>query len=129
MSNCENKPLGVFSWNELMTNDVEGAKKFYGELLGWAMEKYEGCTETDYTMAKANDQDVAGIMAIPPQEAMPPCWGAYVTVSDVDDKTEQAKALGGKIIMGPQDIPNVGRFVVIQDPQGAILSLIAYNQG
>jgi predicted enzyme related to lactoylglutathione lyase len=127
MSTCPTKINGAFSWNELMTSDVEGAKTFYGELLGWKMVEMAGC-ETGYTMAKAGDKEIAGIMATPPDNPMPPTWGAYITVDDVDARAAQVEALGGRILLAAQDIPNVGRFVVIQDPQGAMVSLITYNK-
>ena len=57
---------------------------------------------------------------------MPSMWGGYVTVDNVDESAKQAESLGGKIIMEPRDIPNVGRFCVITDPQGALLSIITY---
>ena len=57
---------------------------------------------------------------------MPPTWGAYVTVDDVEATVAQAEKLGGKICIPPTDIPTVGRFAVIQDPQGAMLSVITY---
>jgi predicted enzyme related to lactoylglutathione lyase len=57
---------------------------------------------------------------------MPPNWGAYVTVDDVDATAVLAEKLGGKILVPPTDIPTVGRFSVIQDPQGAVLSAITY---
>ena len=66
-------------------------------------------------------------MAIPTQAAgMPSTWGAYVTVSNVDALLIRVEELGGKICVPPQDIPDVGRFAVIQDPQGAMLSLISH---
>lgn len=66
-------------------------------------------------------------MTIPPEAAgMPPTWGAYVTMDDVDARAGQAVDLGGRILVEPRDIPDVGRFCVIQDPQGATLSLITY---
>ncbi len=117
---------GAFSWNELMTNDVAGAKAFYGELLGWTLSDMES-SGGSYTMAKAGDTEVAGIMATPPEaEGMPPSWGAYVTVDDVDAMPARVEALGGKVLLPPQDIPEVGRFMVMQDPQGAVLMLITY---
>jgi predicted enzyme related to lactoylglutathione lyase len=80
-----------------------------------------------YTIVKAGDIDVGGIMPIPPHAGgMPPTWGAYVTVDDVDATAELAEKLGGKILIPPTDIPTVGRFTVIQDPQGAVLSAITY---
>ncbi len=121
------KKHGHFSWNELMTNDVDSAKKFYSELLGWNMEAMQ-CEETDYTLLKEGGEDVGGIMAIPDDAAeMPPMWNAYVTVDDVNDVAAQVERLGGKLCVPPQDIPNIGRFCVLQDPQGAMLSLITYS--
>ena len=120
------KQAGAFSWNELMTTDVNGAKAFYGELFGWGMQDIQPCG-MDYTMAKLGDTEIAGIMAIPESAAgMPPTWGAYVTVNDVDALLPRVEKLGGKVFLPPQDIPDVGRFAVIQDPQGAMLSLITY---
>ena len=121
------KQHGVFSWNELMTTDVEGAKAFYGELLGWEFQEMH-TGEMNYIMIKGADRDIGGMMATPPEAAgMPSAWGAYVTVDDVDARTAQAEQLGGKVSLQPQDIPDVGRFSVIQDPQGATLMLITYS--
>ncbi|MEE9494702.1 MAG: VOC family protein [Gammaproteobacteria bacterium] len=120
------KQHGAFSWNELMTTDVDAAKSFYGKLFGWALEDMP-MSDMRYTMAKVGDQDVAGMMPMPPDAGgMPPAWGAYVTVDDVEASAKQAEALGGKILMAPRDIPDVGRFCVISDPQGAVLSMITY---
>lgn len=119
------KTHGAFSWNELMTNDVDGAKTFYQGLLGWELTDMD--TSCGYSMAKVGDMEVAGIMATPKEaEGMPPMWGAYVTVDDVDAIQNKVTKLGGKVMVPPQDIPDVGRFLVMQDPQGAILMLITY---
>ncbi|WP_428558798.1 MAG: VOC family protein [Solidesulfovibrio sp. DCME] len=122
---CKN---GFFSWNELMTTDVEGAKAFYAALLGWNLEDKPmpemGMT---YTLAKVGDAPVGGIMAMPPEAGtMPPIWGSYVSVADVDAAAQKAVELGGKVYKEPTDIPGVGRFCVIGDPQGAFLSLIKF---
>lgn len=117
---------GAFSWCELMTPDVASAKNFYGKLFGWAMEEMamEGIT---YTVLKTGGAPVGGIMATPKEAAgAPPHWGTYVTVTDVDATARQAVELGGKICLGPRDIPTVGRFCLIQDPQGAMLYAITY---
>jgi predicted enzyme related to lactoylglutathione lyase len=117
---------GAFSWTELMTSDVAAARKFYGELLGWQFKEMN-VTGTTYTVVSAGGQDVGGIMPIPPNASgMPPQWGAYVTVDNVDAVADRVKGLGGKVVMQPTDIPTVGRFAVIQDPQGATISLITY---
>ena len=119
---------GVFSWFELMTTDVDAAKSFYTTLLGW--ETYEMPMENmKYTVVKVHDEDTAGIMTMPPDSGeMPPTWGIYITVDDVDATAAKAKDLGGKILVEPQDIPEVGRFCVIQDPQGAWFAVITYKQ-
>lgn len=120
------KQHGAFSWNELMTTDVDAAIKFYGELFAWTLEDMNA-NDMEYTIARSNDREVADIMAIPPEAGtMPPMWGAYVTVDDVEVSAKQVESLGGKIISAPRNIANIGRFCVICDPQGAVLSLISY---
>jgi predicted enzyme related to lactoylglutathione lyase len=57
---------------------------------------------------------------------MPPAWGGYVTVDDVDAVVVRVAGLGGRVLLAPTDIPTVGRFATIQDPQGATISLITY---
>jgi uncharacterized protein len=117
---------GAISWSELTTSDVDAAKTFYGQLFGWSFEDAP-MEEMTYTMVKANGEEVAGIMTIPSEAGpMPPVWGIYITVDDVDAAAEKAVALGGKIFVPPQDIPEVGRFCVIGDPQGAFISMITY---
>ena len=119
---------GSFSWFELMTGDVEGAKDFYGKLFGWtteAMKMEDGMT---YTVVKVNGDQVGGIMATPPQAGqMPSMWGIYVTVDDVDAAARLVRELGGNVLMGPRDISGVGRFCVLQDPAGAVISAITYK--
>lgn len=120
---------GAFSWFELMTTDVAGAKEFYGELFGWETED-QPMGFPGYTMIKVDGDGVGGIMQ-PPQECkeMTPFWGVYVTVKDVDAIAENVERLGGKLLRAPMDIPQVGRFCVIQDPQGAVINAITYKHG
>ena len=119
------KQHGAFSWNELLTSDTDGAKAFYSKLFNWEYQDVND--EMQYSMAKVDGVEVSGLMPTPPEaKGMPPMWGAYVTVDDVDSSAKQAEALGGNILMEPRDIPEVGRFCVISDPQGATLSLITY---
>lgn len=118
---------GAISWTELMTTDVASAKKFYAEAFGWKYrdEPVEGMT---YTVVRAGGKEVGGIMSMPPDAGeMPPVRGAYVTVSDVDETVRKVEAAGGKIHVAPRNIPGVGRFCVIRDPQGAYISAISYK--
>jgi predicted enzyme related to lactoylglutathione lyase len=117
---------GAFSWNELMTTDVETAKKFYAALFGWETEEapMEGTT---YTVVKVGGEPVGGIMSMPAEvQGMPPAWSLYVTVDDVDATAKQVEELGGKILRPPADIPKVGRFCVLADPTGAYICAIKY---
>ncbi len=121
------KKHGMVSWSELMTTDIKASKEFYGELFGWTTEDVS--TEgTPYTIFKENDMEVAGIMSIHTDTHPEPSgWGIYITVDDVDSTAKLAEVLGAKILEPPSDVPNVGRFCVIQDPQGAVISAITYN--
>ena len=121
------KRHGDLSWCELMTNDVAGAKRFYSEVLGWEMEDM-AASAMPYTVVKTGGQAVGGIMAMPPQsEGKTPAWGVYITVADVDARVKTAEGLGAKVLMAPMDIPGVGRFAWIADPQGAAIALITYT--
>ena len=83
------KKNGAISWSELTTSDVDAAKAFYGQLFDWSFEDAP-MEEMTYTMVKANGEEVAGIMTIPPEAGqMPPAWGIYVTVDDVDAAAEK----------------------------------------
>ena len=119
------KQHGAFSWNELMTSDVAGAKAFYGKMFNWQMEDME--MDQPYTLATIDGEHKAGLMPLTPEcGEMPPHWGAYVAVDDVEVRAKQAEALGGKILLEPRDIPTVGHMCVISDPQGAALTIISY---
>ena len=118
---------GAVSWSELMTTDPQAARGFYGELFGWQFETMP-MPDGDYHVASAAGEKLAGIMALPEQAAgTPPNWGQYITVDDVDGMVKKIENLGGTVLVPPTDIPGVGRFLLLQDPQGATLSAITYN--
>jgi predicted enzyme related to lactoylglutathione lyase len=117
---------GAFGWMELMTTNMEGAKDFYSKLFGW--EITDASTEgMPYMVVKINGDDTGGIMPMPADVAgMPPMWSMYVTVDDIDATAKKVEQLGGKIMRPPSDIPNVGRFCVLSDPQGAVIMAMAW---
>jgi len=121
---------GVFSWNELMTTDLEAAKEFYSKMFGWTFEESTMATGETYVVAKDGDAMLAGIFLKTKNspEHIPPHWGAYVTVDDADASAKQAEALGATIVFPLTDILDVGRFCVVQDPQGAVFSIITYEK-
>jgi hypothetical protein len=122
---------GDFSWTELMTRNIEAARKFYQELLGWELESMPMGEGGDYVVIKAGGDQagVGGMMTMPGQvpAEVPAHWASYVTVDDVDARAEKAKELGATIIVPPTDIPDVGRFCTLQDPEGAVLNLMSYK--
>jgi uncharacterized protein len=121
------KTPGAFSWNELMTTDPEAAGRFYGGLFGWTLKNMDMGTGA-YHVASVGDTQIAGIMGMQPgSPPMPPAWGAYVTVSNVEETIAKCAGLGGKTLMPPMDVPGVGRMAVLQDPQGAVFSVMAYS--
>ena len=118
---------GAVSWTELTTSDAEAAKKFYGTLFGWTF-KAMPMPGMDYNVVSVGDREIGGIFKVPPGgPQMPISWWSYVTVDNVDDTAKNVKELGGKVIVPPQDIPDVGRFGIIQDPQGANIAAITYK--
>src|SRR5262245_28061915 len=120
-------PEGVFAWDELYTNDVDAAKRFYREVFGWDSDDTDMGGWT-YTLFKTGETQVAGCMTIPEGEGTPPHWYPYLATDDVDAATEKAKQLGGKVYHGPTDIPgDMGRFSVLADPSGATFGLHQYK--
>jgi predicted enzyme related to lactoylglutathione lyase len=110
--------VGTFIWHENNSTDAEKAKSFYTELLGWQTEEWPG--EQEYTIIKVGDKGHGGISAA--QGGAPSHWMGNVFVEDVDEVARRTEAAGGKVLYGPEDIPEVGRFALISDPQGATLS-------
>ena len=122
------KTHGAFSWSELITSDATKASEFYGSLFGWKFDTMD-MGQGPYHVVKIGDAPLGGIMkARPEMGSMPPRWGCYVTVDDIDATAKKAVALGGQCLMGPFDIPTVGRMAVLQDPQGAVISAISYPE-
>jgi uncharacterized protein len=111
---------GSFYWNELMTRNVELAKRFYSSSIGWTFEAMPMSNGT-YWLAKMDDKPVAGIFPLsgPEFEGVPESWMSYLAVDDVDARLETAKAAGAKVMREPFDVPGVGRIAIIKEPGGA----------
>ena len=114
--------LGKFVWHDHMSGDVEKAKSFYTELLGWEVDAVD-VGDQKYPMIKNDGQMHGGFGAS--QGGSPSHWLGHVAVEDADQTAEKVKAGGGTIYYGPDDIPEVGRFVIFADPQGAVISAFA----
>jgi predicted enzyme related to lactoylglutathione lyase len=119
-----NEP-GAVCWNELMTRDTPAATKFYGAVFGWKPDVMKMDGFGTYTVFKIGDTRVAGMMEATSQMAnVPPHWLVYFAVTGCDTVADKTAKLGGKVLAKPQDIPNVGRFAVLQDPQGAAFGVL-----
>jgi len=115
---------GNFVWYEHLTTDPKAAVDFYTEVVGWKTEPF--ADGNDYLMWVGGQGPLGGVMQLPEEGAemgAPPHWLAHVQVENVDAAAAQAKKLGGKVHKEPEDIPDVGRFAVIGDPQGAFISI------
>ena len=127
---AEESPSGRFVWYELMTTDPQAAQSFYTDVIGWSTAPFEGA-EIPYTLWMNGEAPVGGVMALPQEasdQGAPPHWMAYVAVNDVDATAKKAVRLGGKIIVEPRDIPGVGRFAILHDPQGASIAIYRSEQ-
>jgi uncharacterized protein len=116
---------GSFVWYELTSTDVPAAKAFYGKLVGWTLQDVPMPGMT-YAIMRAGESQVGGMMAMPREArvaGMKPFWAPYIEVTDVDAAAAKLERLRGRIHRPPQDIPNVGRFAVVADPQGALFNL------
>lgn len=116
---------GAFSWCELLTTDVDKASEFYIRLFGWGTENMS-MPGMPYTVVKAGGMGIGGIVSVSKNAQVTlPMWSTFVTVKDVDATAQTAEQLGATLLVRPKDIPG-GRFCVIRDPQGAVISTIAY---
>jgi predicted enzyme related to lactoylglutathione lyase len=112
---------GSFYWNELLTKNVEDAKKFYETTIGWsyqAMPMPDGAT---YWVAIMGGKPVGGIFPTdgPGFEKVPEAWMSYLAVDDVDARVAKATAAGAKLMRPIFDVPNVGRIAILTEPGGA----------
>jgi predicted enzyme related to lactoylglutathione lyase len=118
-----------FFWYELMTTDVPAAENFYKNVVGWTSQPFQG-SGVDYIVFNAGERAVSGVMLLPEEaKAMgtPPCWMGYIHAKDTNAATDAVKKAGGAVYREPSDIPEVGRFSVVADPQGAAFMLMTPN--
>ena len=122
---------GRFCWHELMTTDPAAAIAFYGKLAGWTTEPAPGDPTYQVLLARRTVR-IGGVMELPQQARQmgsPSTWVPYVEVTDVDDTVRKATALGGRTYVSPNDIPNMGRFAILADLQGATFAVYQGSAG
>lgn len=117
MAHTDSHGFGDVCWLELATSDSDGAKSFYGGLLGWSAEDEPAGPEMVYTMFSLNGRKCAAGFQT---KERPTHWALYFAVANADEAAARARELGGRVIEGPFDVSTHGRMAVIADPQGAI---------
>ena len=122
----EQQVPGSLCWVELLTHDLDTAKKFYSDLIGWKTVDQD-IAKRPYTVLKppGHNVSVGGMMDMEDSQykGVPPHWMPYILVTDIDAKAAKCIDLGGKVLHPPTDIPNIGRYCIIQDPTGAAIAL------
>ena len=113
-------PHGNFCWNELMTRDVEKAKKFYGDTIGWSFDAMQSPMGI-YWIAKMGDKPVGGLFPLtsPQFDGVPEGWMSYLAVDNVDARVKKAQSLGAQLMRPMFDVPGVGRIAIVREPGGA----------
>jgi predicted enzyme related to lactoylglutathione lyase len=122
-----NEP-GAWTWSNLLTNDVDAARDFYGKVFGWTATQPEGAPDFIWAWHVEGQRWPEGLanmtrMGSDIPEGLPPHWEIYFMIDDLDQSIEQVKGSGGRHFFGPQEVPS-GRIAVVADPQGASFSLI-----
>ena len=122
--------VGKFVWFDLLTNDVPGTKRFYGELFNW---EFEGAAAdaSSYTSVKNNDKAIGGIINLKrlDKNISESRWLSYLSVADVDKAVNQFRKGGADVLKEASDVPGRGRVAVVKGPQGAILALLRTKHG
>ncbi len=117
---------GAMAWNELSTRDPQKARDFYGKLLGWEFNTDDA---TGYNYILNNGRMNGGILPMDESYGdMPPVWTTYFSVANIDEAIAKVEANGGKIMIPKTEAPGVGHFSVINDPAGAVCTIIQLNE-
>jgi len=122
--------LGKFVWHDLVTDDLDKARRFYGGLLGWKFERSTHPLGGDYTLITLDGQYVGGMVRLEdPAEADYSRWLPYLSVADVDAAVRFTETAGGTAVVAPLELGNIGRAAAITDPQGAVVGLLRSRVG
>lgn len=119
---------GVFGWDELLTSDPQAAKAVYHSAFGWESRDEDMGGGMTYTLFTMDGHEVAGAMKTPNESHGPPHWLAYIDASDVDDRVERVKQLGGSVCAEPWDIVGIARIAIVAEPTGAVFGLAKWTK-
>jgi predicted enzyme related to lactoylglutathione lyase len=111
--------LGTWTWSDLLARDPDAASRFYSELFGWETQRVVDI----YASFVMGDLLIGGMRTIQPEEPTPPSWMPYFVVANADLAASRVAELGGRVLVPPTAVP-AGRFLLVVDPQGAVLGLV-----
>lgn len=112
---------GNIIWNELVSNDVDKAKTFYADAMGWTYDHFPMADGETYWIIKLGEQRIGGMYAFkcPEGAKIPDFWLPYIAVDDVDASVKKAVAKGAKLMKPIFEVPNIGRMAMLAEPGGA----------
>ncbi len=121
-----NEP-GSLCWSETTTRDTKKAEAFYTKLFGWTAKHSAPSSQMEYTEFSAGERSSIGMMPMPKEVPpfVPSYWMPYFQVTACDASVAKAKSLGAKLMVGPHDIADTGRFAILNDPQGAMFAVFS----
>lgn len=122
----------AIAWDELHSKDRDKANAFYQTLFGWTATAVPMGPDYIYHLLShpGSEESFAGSHQQGEEEKdVPSYWLVSLGTNDVDAATARAQELGSTVIMPPADIPNIGRFSLFLDPQGAVVGTLAYSDG
>ena len=116
---------GRFVWHELMTTDTKAAASFFSKIIGWKTEPWSN--DPTYTLFTNGARAAAGLMVLPEDAkamGVPPNWCTHIGTPNVQETVRRAESLGARVHRPPTQLPSVGTFAVLADPQGAVFAVI-----
>jgi uncharacterized protein len=122
--------VGKVVWADLVTPDLESAKRFYGSLFGWTFRNTTA-GEKEFVIALLEGQPIAGLVQrpVPSGQHKQPAWLTFISVRDTGEAGRAALSHGGKVLSPPRDYPDRGRQSVLEDPQGAVFAVLQSSSG
>jgi predicted enzyme related to lactoylglutathione lyase len=124
MSLSDEPLTGKVIWNDLVTEDLDTARRFYGGLFDWTFEDSQTATGNDYLIARQGNTYVAGILAVAPRADGQKIdrWLPYISTDDVDAAIARSRSAGATVAVDTHEV-NLGKVAAIIDPEGAVVGL------
>lgn len=123
MADQDKAALGTVAWVDLQTPDLDKARRFYGELLGWSFIGGDDPNAAFYTTAQIRRRKVAGLAKLSAQSQFPSAWTVYFATDNAEDVARRTRDAGGTVLMPPMDVMEHGRMAIFADPTGAAFGI------